>query len=142
MSGPTLSRLGKVLTLQWTAFNHAELECADAKSALLQGDGHEMQDTESVYAKALDEIACAMRILSGSVVRLSKAVYGLGNAPQSWWLSVDPFLTSMERTENADGSDSLVFLRGRSRNHVRVRWRCHHHWHSWTEICTAQEFSS
>ena len=49
-----------MLTLQWTAFNHAELECAGAKSAVLQGDGHEMQDIEAVYARALDEIACAI----------------------------------------------------------------------------------
>ena len=57
VSSPTLSRIGKMLTLQWRAFNNAE-ECA--KSAFLRGDGHEMQDTEAVYARALDDIACAM----------------------------------------------------------------------------------
>ena len=31
-----------MLTLQWASFHHAELECADAKSAFLQGDGKEM----------------------------------------------------------------------------------------------------
>ena len=60
MSSPTLSRLGKMLTLQWTAFNHAELECTDARSASLHGDGHDMQDTEAVHARALDDIKCAM----------------------------------------------------------------------------------
>ena len=39
-----------MLTLQWTAFNRAELEYADAKSVFLQGDGHEMQEKEDVYA--------------------------------------------------------------------------------------------
>ena len=62
---PSLSRLGKMLTLQRTAFNHAELECAGAKSASVQGDGHEMQDKEDACARALDEIACAMNIPLG-----------------------------------------------------------------------------
>ena len=52
-------------TLQWTAFNRTELECADAKSAFLQGDGHKMQDTKVVYARARDGIACAMNIPLG-----------------------------------------------------------------------------
>ena len=33
VASPTLSRLGKMLTLQWTAFNNPELKCAE-------GDGH------------------------------------------------------------------------------------------------------
>ena len=65
MSSPTLSRLGKMLTLQWTAFNHAELDCADVKSAFLQGDGDEMQDTEAANARALDDISCSMNIPFG-----------------------------------------------------------------------------
>ena len=44
MASPTLSRPGKILSFQWTAFKKAELECVDAKSASLQSDGHEMQD--------------------------------------------------------------------------------------------------
>ena len=82
VSGPTQSRLGKILTLVWAALNHAELECADAKSPFLQGDVHEMQDTEAVDGRALDAIESAMNILLGSA-RLAKAVYGLGNAPRS-----------------------------------------------------------
>ena len=45
VSSPTLSRLGKILTHQWTTFNHAEMECADAKSAFWQGDGQDMHDS-------------------------------------------------------------------------------------------------
>ena len=67
VASPTLH--GKMLTLQWASFNHAELECADAKSALLQGDGQRMQETEDVYARALDEIACAMNMPLGSAAR-------------------------------------------------------------------------
>ena len=72
-----------MLTLQWASFNHAVLECADAKSAFSQGDGKRMQETEDVHAGAPDEMACSMNIPMGSAVKLSKAVYGLGNAPQS-----------------------------------------------------------
>ena len=35
-------------------------------------------------ASALDEVACAKHIPVGSAVQLSKAVYGLGNAPRGW----------------------------------------------------------
>ena len=55
-----------------------------------------MQDKEDEDGRALDDIACAMNIPLGPVVKLAKAVYGLGNTPRSWWLSVDRFLTSME----------------------------------------------
>ena len=95
VANSTLSRLGKTLALQWTAFNHAELERADAMSAMLQGDGQEMQESEDVYARALNELACAMNTPLGSAVKLAKDVFKLGNAPQSWRLSVDRFLTSM-----------------------------------------------
>ena len=65
VSSPTLSGLGKMFTLQWTAFNHAELDTRC--------------NAKTMY----------------STVRLAKVVYGIGNAPRSWWLSVDQFLTSM-----------------------------------------------
>ena len=95
MASPTLSRLGKVLTLQWASFKHAELQCADAMSAFLQGERKKMQETEDVCARALHEIACALNISLGYAVKLSNAVHGLGNAPRRWWLLVDRFSTSL-----------------------------------------------
>ena len=68
----TVSRLGNMRTIHWTAFGHAESECADAESA--QGDGQNTQDSESIYARALDEIACAVQVLLGSAVEIAKAV--------------------------------------------------------------------
>ena len=62
---------------------------------------YEVQDTDAVYARALDEVTCAMNILLGSAVRLAKAVNGPGGAPRVWWLSAD------------------WFLHGRSGNHER-----------------------
>ena len=76
VSSPTLSRLGKMLTLHCTAFNHAELECAIAKSAFLQGDGQEMQDPQPTYARALDEIKSAMKVPLGSAVGICDGYVG------------------------------------------------------------------
>ena len=42
-----------MLPRQWASFNHAQLECADAMSAFLEGDGKKMQETEDLYARAL-----------------------------------------------------------------------------------------
>ena len=47
-----------------------------------------MDEQEPIYARALDEVACAFNIPLNSAVEVVKAVYGLGNAPRSWWLSV------------------------------------------------------
>ena len=52
-SWPTLSRLRKMLTLQWAALNRPELERADAKPAFLQDDGQKTQKPEPVRAKTL-----------------------------------------------------------------------------------------
>ena len=49
----------------------------------------------AAYAIALDGIACAMNIPLGSAVKLAKAVNGYGNAPRSWCLFFDRFMTSM-----------------------------------------------
>ena len=64
-----------MFTFQWTSFNHAELEFDDAKSAFLQGDGHEMQGKDYVYARALDEVACAMNIPLGSAETRESCVW-------------------------------------------------------------------
>ena len=78
-----------MLTIQWTAFNNEALESADADTSFLQGHRPEIQGTEAEYSRTLDEIACAVNN------PLAEAVYGLGSAPRSWWLSVDQFLTSV-----------------------------------------------
>ncbi len=62
VSSPKLSRLERMLTLQWCAVRKAHLECADAKCAFLQGDGKEMDEQEPIYARVLGEVACAFNI--------------------------------------------------------------------------------
>ena len=78
VSSLTLSRLGKKLAIQWAALNRAQLERADTKCALVQGDGQEVQESEPAYAKGLDEIACAMKIPLESALKMATAVCGHG----------------------------------------------------------------
>jgi hypothetical protein len=88
-ASPTLGRTGKHLVLQWAAINKATVEAADAKSAFLQGDGAELKEHQPIYAKAIAEVAAAFDLPENSAIRIAKAVYGLGNAPRSWFFSVD-----------------------------------------------------
>ena len=64
--GFDISRLDAHTSLN--AFEHAELECADATSAFWQGHGQEIQDSEPVGAGAFGEIARAMKVPLGSAV--------------------------------------------------------------------------
>ena len=86
-ASPTLGRTGKHLVLQWAAINRAIVEAADAKSAFLQGDGQELTEKEPIYVRAIAEVAYALNVPIGTAVRIVKAVYGLGNAPRSWFYS-------------------------------------------------------
>ena len=88
-ASPTLGRTGKHLLLQWAAINGAIVESADAKSAFLQGDGTELSENRPIYAKAIAEVAAAFNLPENTAIRIAKAVYGLGNAPRSWFFSVD-----------------------------------------------------
>ena len=94
-ASPTLGRTGKHLVLQWAAINKAIVEAADAKSAFLQGDGHELDENEPIYVRAIAEVAHALNVPVGTAVRIAKAVYGLGNAPRSWFYSVHRALTKI-----------------------------------------------
>ena len=94
-ASPTLGRTGKHLVLQWAAINKAIVESADAKSAFLQGDGQELDEKEPIYVRAIAEVAYALNVPIGTAVRIVKAVYGLGNAPRSWFYSVHRALTNI-----------------------------------------------
>ena len=94
-ASPTLGRTGKHLVLQWAAINKAIVESADAKSAFLQGDGQELNDNEPIYVRAIAEVAHSLNVPINSAVRIVKAVYGLGNAPRSWFFSVHRSLTGI-----------------------------------------------
>ena len=84
-ASPTLGRTGKHLLLQWSALNQCTVESADVKSAFLQGDGTELKENDPIYVQAMAEVAHALNVPVGSAVKIVKAVYGLGNAPRSWF---------------------------------------------------------
>jgi hypothetical protein len=94
-ASPTLGRTGKHLLLQWAALNQATVESADVKSAFLQGDGEELKENDPIYVQAMAEVAHALDVPVGSAVKIVKAVYGLGNAPRSWFYSVHRKLTQL-----------------------------------------------
>ena len=71
------------------------MESADAKSAFLQGDGQELDEKEPIYVKAIAKVALALNVPIGTGVKIVKAVYGLGNAPRSWFYSVHRALTGI-----------------------------------------------
>lgn len=81
-SSPTISRLGKHLLLQSIAFDEHEMESADAKSAFLQAENNE--ESRRLWTKAVPEIAVAMGVRPGSLLRIMGA-YRLTNAPQIFW---------------------------------------------------------
>ncbi|CAE7892802.1 RE2, partial [Symbiodinium necroappetens] len=88
-SSPTLSKLGKMLILSIVANNSWMLESADVSSAFLQS----LQDMEKedlfVYAPA--ELAAAYGAdgtEDSTVLKLTRAFYGLCSAPKSWYDTV------------------------------------------------------
>ena len=119
VSSPTLSRLGKMLALQWAALNRSELECADTTCALLQRDGQSVQESKPAYANALDEIA---RAIKNSIGRVNdgKSRVRTWTAPRSGWVSVDRFLTAQGGKTNEDRSNNVVCFQKRTWNNARV----------------------
>ena len=56
----------------------------------------------------MDEVACAFNIPQNSAVEEVKAVCGLGNAPRSWWLSVDRFM--LEHGSARSRADPAIWI--------------------------------
>ena len=97
-SSPTISRLGKHLLLQAIAFDEHELESADAKSAFLQAENQE--ESRRLWTKAVPEIAVAMGVKPGGLMRILGAIYGLTNAPRIFWRDVSLKLKSLGAIQN------------------------------------------
>lgn len=85
-TSPTMSRRTRQLMLIYAATMHWPLLKGDVKSAFLQGNPS--QESRDVYAWPVQELASAMGVSSNQPVRISKACYGLVNAPAEWHRSV------------------------------------------------------
>ena len=101
---PTANKIAIWLVFLMAANRGWDLEGLDAKSAFLQGDKLE----RLVYLTSPPEFQS--KVGGGTVWRLCKCLYGLGDAPRGWYLRVHKELTG----EDGAGPCSLHFqeLRG------------------------------
>ncbi|CAE6969531.1 SLC6A5 [Symbiodinium natans] len=87
-TAPTLSRAGKHVLLTCAANAGFCLESGDVTSAFLQTVGS--LESEELYIWAPAELAAAFGLPpdDGSIMKLTKAFYGLAHAPRRWFESV------------------------------------------------------
>ena len=92
-SSPTMSRTTRQLFLQRCADCNFLVEKGDISGAFLQG--HEFGPERTMPCEPLPEICDALGMPRGSTMLLTKAAYGLVEAPIQWFLSVSKFLESI-----------------------------------------------
>jgi len=97
-SSPTISRLGRHTLLQSIAFDKHRLESADAKSAFLQSENQE--ESRRLWTRATPEVAHAMGVTPGTLMRIIGAIYGLTNAPRIFWKDASMKLQSIGAEQN------------------------------------------
>ena len=88
---PTVSRTSKQLFLQLAASCGFHVAKGDVSGAFLQGREFQRQ----VLCAPLPEICEALQLEPGSVTRLTRAAYGLVEAPLEWYLTVNSFLEEL-----------------------------------------------
>ena len=86
-AAPTMSRTGRSHLLQATALDEHTMESADAWSAFLQAENSE--ESRRLWTKGVPDIARALGITPGELMRVMGAIYGLTNAPRVFWLDAD-----------------------------------------------------
>ena len=87
---PTLSSMGRNLLLSAAARNRTKLCSGDIKTAFLQGRHSELN--ENIYGEPPPEVRKVLQMTPTQVLRISKAIYGLLNAPKQWFESICSFL--------------------------------------------------
>ena len=90
-ASPTMTRTTRQLFLTICAAQKFLVEKGDVSGAFLQG--REVEDL--IYVEPLKEICNALDLPEGSITRLTRAAYGLVQAPLEWYLTVDTFLRSI-----------------------------------------------
>ena len=88
---PTVSRTSKQLFLQMAASCGYHVAKGDVSGAFLQGREFQRQ----VLCAPLPEICEALELPPGSITRLTRAAYGLVEAPLEWYLTVNAFLEEL-----------------------------------------------
>ena len=92
-SSPTMNRTTRQLFLQASANMGFSISKGDISSAFLQGDA--FGEDRPMYCEPLKEICEALEVPEHSTMLLTKAAYGLVEAPLQWYLTVAKFLESI-----------------------------------------------
>ena len=92
-SSPTMNRTTRQLFLQTSANMGFSISKGDSSGAFLQGDS--FSSDRPMFCEPLKEICEALQVPENSTMLLTKAAYGLVEAPLQWYLSVARFLESL-----------------------------------------------
>ena len=90
-ASPTMTRTTRQLMLQICAQNSFKLQKGDVSGAFLQGRNLHRH----MFCIPTPEICKALNIPEGMATRLTKACYGLVEAPLEWYLTVSAFLSDL-----------------------------------------------
>ena len=120
-SSPTMSRTTRQIFLQKCADYKFKVEKGDISGAFLQGD--EFGPERSMVCEPLPEICEALGVSKGSPMLLTKAAYGLVEAPIQWFLSVSRFLESLGGERQFSDPCCWGFFR---KDRTPIGWVCGH----------------
>ena len=84
---PVASRRGRSLFFMATAHNQFSIENGDVKNAFLQGTFDDKTHGE-LAAEPVLELRKVLNLRENEIVVLTKACYGLIDAPRRWWKSL------------------------------------------------------
>lgn len=90
-ASPTMTRTTRQIFLTYCAAYKFLVEKGDVSGAFLQGRTY----SKDLFVEPLEEICHELKLPAGSVTKLTRAAYGLVEAPLEWYLTVDEFLTSI-----------------------------------------------
>ena len=92
-SSPTMNRSTRQLFLQMCANHKFQIEKGDISGAFLQGE--DFGEDRPMFCEPLPEILDAIGAPRGSTMLLTKAAYGLVEAPLQWYLSMAKFIEGL-----------------------------------------------
>ena len=118
-ASPTVSRNSRQLFLQAASSYRFTVEKGDVSGAFLQGRNFD----RTVLCEPLPEICEHLGLPSGSVTKLTRAAYGLVEAPLEWYLTINEFLESIHfRRQQSDPCVWGLF----DADQKPIGWACSH----------------
>ena len=120
-SSPTMTRSTRQLFLQNCSNYGFTVEKGDISGAFLQGDC--FGTDRPMVCEPLPEICEALNVPKGSPMLLTKAAYGLVEAPIQWFLSISKFLESIGAERQLSDPCCWGFFRA---DRTPIGWVCGH----------------